>query len=68
MGCSGAKFKLDCDQIVCDDRVNRENVHHAVGRSSLTFEVAGPRERLAITLKYNGSELRDSKCPRFPAR
>jgi 6-phosphofructokinase 1 len=46
MGCNGAKFKLDCDQIVCDDRVNRENVHHAVGRSSLTFEVAGPRERL----------------------
>jgi hypothetical protein len=40
MGCNGAKFKLDSDQIVCDDRVNRENVHDAA------FEVAGPRERL----------------------
>jgi 6-phosphofructokinase 1 len=46
MGCSGAKFKLDSDQIVCDDRVNRENVHYVVGGSSLTFEVAGPREHL----------------------
>ena len=24
MGCSAAKFKLDSDRIVCDDRVKRE--------------------------------------------
>jgi 6-phosphofructokinase len=46
MGCNGAQFKLDSDQIVCDDRVNGANVHDAVWGSSLTFEVAGPREHL----------------------
>ena len=41
-----ARFKLDSDQIVCDDRLNRENVHDAAEEPSLTFEVAGPREHL----------------------
>jgi 6-phosphofructokinase 1 len=41
-----SEIKLDSDQIVCDDRVNRANVHDAVAESGLTFEVAGPREHL----------------------
>jgi 6-phosphofructokinase 1 len=46
MGRNGAKFKIDSDQIVCDDRVNREIGDNASRAMSLTFEVAGPRERL----------------------
>jgi hypothetical protein len=43
-----ARFKLDSDQIVCDDRLNRENVHDAAEEPSLTFEVAGPRDSMVI--------------------
>ena len=50
MDCQRAKFKLDSDQIVCDDRLNRENVHAAAEEPSLTFEVAGPRERQSILI------------------
>jgi 6-phosphofructokinase 1 len=42
----GAPFKVDSDQIVCDDNVEHEIFSHIPGTSSLTFEVAGPRERL----------------------
>jgi 6-phosphofructokinase 1 len=43
MGGPGAEFKIDTDRIVCDDRVNQEN---GADPANLTFEVAGPRERI----------------------
>ena len=46
MGSNGAKFKLDTDQIVCDDRLSLGVVDNTSRGPSLTFEVAGPRERL----------------------
>ena len=46
MGSKRAKFKNDADQIVCDDRLNREIADHVAQGPSTTFEVAGPRERI----------------------
>ncbi len=46
MGSNGAKFKLDTDQIVCDDRLSHEIVDNTSRGPSLTFEVAGPREHI----------------------
>jgi 6-phosphofructokinase 1 len=46
MGRNGAKFKIDSDQIVCDDRVTHEPDGETSRASSLTFEIAGPREHL----------------------
>jgi 6-phosphofructokinase 1 len=46
MGPKRAKYKSDSDQIVCDDRMNREIVDHVAQGPSTTFEVAGPRERI----------------------
>jgi 6-phosphofructokinase 1 len=46
VGGAGAPFKIDSDRIVCDDNVEHEIFNHISGTSSLTFEVAGPRERL----------------------
>jgi hypothetical protein len=42
MGCNGAKFKLDSDQIVCDDRVNRENVHDAAFEEEMVDGLGRP--------------------------
>jgi 6-phosphofructokinase 1 len=36
----GASFKVDSDQIVCDDNVEHQIFNHISGTSSLTFEVA----------------------------
>jgi 6-phosphofructokinase 1 len=44
MGRDGAKFKIDTDQIVCDDRANREFVGDSSRGPSQTFEIAGPRD------------------------
>jgi 6-phosphofructokinase 1 len=46
MSGDGAKFKVDTDQIVCDDSVRRESGSPLSGSGHLTFEVAGPRERI----------------------
>jgi 6-phosphofructokinase 1 len=46
MSADGAKFKVDSDQIVCDDSVSRESGFDISSSERLTFEVAGPRERI----------------------
>lgn len=46
MSGNGAKFKSDSDQIVCDDTVSRESGPGIFQTGRLTFEVAGPRERI----------------------
>jgi len=45
MGPDGRKFKIDSDQIMCNDRVQRE-LSDASDKPALSFEVAGPREHL----------------------
>ena len=45
MGPDGRKFKIDSDQIMCNDRVQRE-FSDASDTPALSFEVAGPREHL----------------------
>ena len=44
MGPNGARFKTDTDQIVCDDHTSRGILNNGSHGSSLTFEIAGPRE------------------------
>jgi 6-phosphofructokinase 1 len=46
MSGNGAKFKIDSEQIVCDDTVSRESGPVIFQTGRLTFEVAGPRERI----------------------
>src|SRR6202795_761405 len=46
MSGDGAKFKIDSEQIVCDDTVSRESGPGISQTERLTFEVAGPRERV----------------------
>lgn len=46
MGRNGARFKVDSDQIMCDDRVNHEVCKDDTRVPFLTFEIAGPRERV----------------------
>ena len=46
MSGNGAKFKIDSEQIVCDDTVSRESGPGIFQTGRLTFEVAGPRERI----------------------
>src|SRR5580704_14812987 len=46
MGPKRVKYKNNSDQIVCDDRMNRETANSVSHGPSLTFEVAGPRELL----------------------
>lgn len=46
MGPNGAKFKTDSDQIVCDDHMGSGIVNNGSHAPSLTFEIAGPRERI----------------------
>ena len=46
MGPDGRKFKIDSDQILCNDRVQREVINTASDTPALSFEVAGPREQL----------------------
>ena len=45
MGADGRKFKSDSDQILCNDRVQRE-LRDAADQPALSFEIAGPREYL----------------------
>ena len=45
MGPDGRKYKIDSDQIMCNDRVQRE-LSDASDKPALSFEVAGPREHL----------------------
>jgi len=46
MSGNGAKFKIDSEQIVCDHTVSRESGPGIFQAGCLTFEVAGPRERI----------------------
>src|ERR1700687_3021373 len=48
MAGDGAKFKIDSEQIVCDDTVGRESDPGISQTGRLTFEVAGPRERISF--------------------
>src|SRR5271166_4129603 len=46
IGPGAAKFKIDSERILCDDR-SKDNVEAGTALPSpLTFEVAGPRERI----------------------
>src|SRR5260370_17360343 len=46
IGAGAGKFKVDSERILCDDR-SKDNVESDVSPSPpLTFEVAGPRERI----------------------
>src|SRR5580704_9221136 len=45
MGPDGRKFKIDSDQIMCNDHVQR-GLRDASDPPALSFEVAGPREHL----------------------
>ena len=46
IGPGAGKFKVDSERILCDDR-SKDNVESDVSPSPpLTFEVAGPRERI----------------------
>jgi 6-phosphofructokinase 1 len=46
MSGNGAKFKIDSEQIVCDDSASYESGADISNLGRLTFEVAGPRERI----------------------
>jgi 6-phosphofructokinase 1 len=46
MSGNGAKFKIDSEQIVCDDTVNRESGPGIFQTRCPTFEIAGPREHV----------------------
>jgi 6-phosphofructokinase 1 len=46
MSGNGAKFKIDSEHIVCDHTVSREFGPGIFQTGRLTFEVAGPRERV----------------------
>ena len=46
MGPNGARFKTDTDQIVCDDHTSRGILNNGSHSFSLSFEIAGPRERM----------------------
>jgi 6-phosphofructokinase 1 len=46
MSGNGAKFKIDSEQIVCDHTVSGESGPGIFQTERLTFEVAGPRERV----------------------
>ena len=46
IGTGAAKFKIDSDQILCDDRSKGDAETGVALPSPLTFEIAGPRERI----------------------
>ena len=46
IGSGGGKFKVDSERILCDDRSNDKLKSGASLSQPLTFEVAGPRERI----------------------
>jgi 6-phosphofructokinase 1 len=46
IGTGAAKFKIDSERILCDDRSKGDAETGAALPSPLTFEIAGPRERI----------------------